>query len=342
MGSAFDGGDQTAAVKSLFANAGIPDGEAADTVVNVETLAFASGASFGAGLKAAREFLGLSLQDVADATKIRGQYLASLEAMDLAQLPSRPFTLGYVRAYARVLGLDEDKAIAHFRMDAPDPNEPLRAPVGVPKVGDPRLGFLFTGAALVVAAIVAWNIVQHVMAKHSPLPKDELPIVATVPDAQTAPVQLGEALPVPVESTIPDPYVTPGLSGVTGVPEAPVNTGPLKPATEARRFATRSAIFGAPAEQSQLLIQAQRSVSLVARGGDGKVYFAQQLGAGEAYRVPMLSGLLIDVSSPEAMEVYVGGMLAGTLAHPVTPLSSLPKAAPPVVTPVQPAALPQG
>src|SRR5580693_2314470 len=48
------------------------------------------GVGFGGALRVARESRGLSLQDVADATRVRRAYLAALEEMRLDQLPSRP------------------------------------------------------------------------------------------------------------------------------------------------------------------------------------------------------------------------------------------------------------
>lgn len=332
LGSTYTGAD-IAAGGDLYSRPQ-PDAEP----VTVDSLVFASGQTFGEGMRAGREFLGLDVQAIADATKIRRQYLAALEAMDLGQLPSRPFILGYVRAYARVLGIDEEKAVARFRQDAPDPDEPLRAPVGVPKTADPRFALLGVAAGVVIAAIVVWNVAQRAMAEHDPHPAKGA--VATVADTAQGPVQIGEALPPPQESTLPDPYITPGLAPeVSGVEAAPANVGPLRPALEARRFVAKGAVHGAPATQSQIVIQAQRSASLVARGGDGKVYFAQQLKGGEAYRTPMLPGLLIDVSSPEAMDVFVGGALVGTLNEPVTPLSAIVRAAPPPPLPA-PTAVP--
>jgi hypothetical protein len=326
MGSTFGGADFASGVDPYSRAA--PDAEPA----TVESLVFAPRQTFGEGLRAGREFLGLDLQSVAEATKIRRQYLSALEAMDLGQLPSRPFILGYVRAYARVLGVDEEQALARFRQDAPDPDEPLRAPVGVPKTADPRFGLLGAAAGIVIAAIVVWNVAQRAMAEHDPNPnKGAVAMVADPAGAAPGqPVQLGEALPPPQESTLPDPYITPGLAPeVTGVEVPPANEGPLRPPAEARRFAAKGPVHGAPETQSQIIFQAQRSISLVARDADGKVYFAQQLKGGEAYRAPMLPGLLIDVSSPEAMEVYVGGALAGTLTQPVTPLATIAKVAPP-------------
>lgn len=321
-GSAFDGA-QAASGADLYSDSG------ADAPrLSVEALAFAPGVHFGAGLKAARESLGFDLARIADATKIRRHYLASLEAMDLAQLPSRPFILGYVRAYARVLGLDEERAIARFRQDAPDPNEPLRAPVGVSKIADPRFGLLAAAAGMVIAAIVVWNVAQRAMAKHEADPATEA--ATMVPDFSSGPVTLGEPLPPPQESTLPDPYITPGLSGeVTGVQPAAPPTGPLEAPKEVRPFVAKGGVYGADAANSQIVIQARRSGALIARGGDGKVYFAQQLQAGEAYRAPMLPGLVIDVSSPQIMDVFIAGVLAGNLVQPITPLSALAKALPP-------------
>lgn len=307
--------------------------------VTVESLVFAPGRTFGEGMKAGREFLGLDIQRVADATKIRSQYLTALEAMDISKLPSRPFILGYVRAYAQVLDIDEDQAVARFRQDAPDPNEPLRAPVGVPKTADPRFGLLGAAAGVVIAAIVIWNVAQRAMTEHDPNPVKGT--VATVADPMTGPVQLGEALPAPQESTLPDPYITPGLAPeITGVDPAPAKVGPLRAPVEARRFVAKGPILGAPATQSQIVVQAQRSVSLIARAADGKVFFAQQLKTGEAYRTPMTPGLVIDVSSPEAIDVFVGGVFVGNLTEPVTSLSAIVKAAPPPPIPAAPPVAP--
>ncbi|MBS0331840.1 MAG: helix-turn-helix domain-containing protein, partial [Proteobacteria bacterium] len=59
-----------------------------------------SGPDIGSALKAVRESRRLSLETLADMTRVRRAYLADIEAMRLDRLPSRPFTIGYIRAYA--------------------------------------------------------------------------------------------------------------------------------------------------------------------------------------------------------------------------------------------------
>ena len=84
-----------------------------------------SGADIGQALKAMRERKKLSLEEVADITRVRRAYLADIEAMRLDKLPSRPFTIGYIRAYAEALGLDGEAAVERFKRRS-RPTSPAR------------------------------------------------------------------------------------------------------------------------------------------------------------------------------------------------------------------------
>ena len=79
--------------------------------------------SFGNELKAAREALSLSIQDVAGRIKIRGDYLRALEAEDLKVLPERTFTRAYLQTYARELSLDAAPLLRDFDRLLPQPPE---------------------------------------------------------------------------------------------------------------------------------------------------------------------------------------------------------------------------
>jgi cytoskeletal protein RodZ len=57
-------------------------------------------------LRHARERLGLSLGDIADRTKVRATILGAIENNDVDHLPPPIFTRGFVKAYAREVGLD--------------------------------------------------------------------------------------------------------------------------------------------------------------------------------------------------------------------------------------------
>jgi cytoskeleton protein RodZ len=70
--------------------------------------------SFGAKLKSEREKRAITLEQISASTKIGTRMLEALEQEKFNQLPGGIFNKGFVRAYARCLGLDEDQAVADY------------------------------------------------------------------------------------------------------------------------------------------------------------------------------------------------------------------------------------
>jgi len=64
-------------------------------------------ASFGEELRREREIRGISLKEIADATKISKRFLEAIERNDHRTLPAPVFTRGFVREYAKYLGLEK-------------------------------------------------------------------------------------------------------------------------------------------------------------------------------------------------------------------------------------------
>ena len=60
----------------------------------------------GAMLRAARERAGLSQDDIAGKLKLAPRQIAAIEIGDWNSLPERTFTRGFMRSYARIVGLD--------------------------------------------------------------------------------------------------------------------------------------------------------------------------------------------------------------------------------------------
>src|SRR3954466_15474556 len=89
-------------------------------------------ASFGERIKREREMRGVSLEEIAESTKIGKRNLEALETEDFDKLPGGIFNKGFVRAYAKYLGLDEDQPGRYFF----GPKNP--ASRGTPRAGDPE------------------------------------------------------------------------------------------------------------------------------------------------------------------------------------------------------------
>src|SRR3954467_2403415 len=69
---------------------------------------------FGDKLGEARERRGLSLRQIANATKISMITLEALERNDIARLPGGIFSRGVVRSYSLEVGLDPEATIEEF------------------------------------------------------------------------------------------------------------------------------------------------------------------------------------------------------------------------------------
>ncbi len=76
----------------------------------------------GQQLKQARERKGLSDADIAQAQHLRPAIIQAIEAGDYSQVDSELFLKGYVRAYAKQVGLDDNAVIAELDREL----EPLR------------------------------------------------------------------------------------------------------------------------------------------------------------------------------------------------------------------------
>lgn len=69
-------------------------------------------------MRGERATLGKSLLDVQRELKIKATYIAAIENCDLAAFESQGFVAGYVRSYARYLGMDPDAAFKRFCAEA--------------------------------------------------------------------------------------------------------------------------------------------------------------------------------------------------------------------------------
>lgn len=80
--------------------------------------------AFGDRLRREREMRGITLDEITESTKISRRHLEALETEHFDQLPGGVFNKGFVRAYARFLGIDEDQAVADYSTASNEQPEP--------------------------------------------------------------------------------------------------------------------------------------------------------------------------------------------------------------------------
>lgn len=105
----------------------------------------------GQRLKVAREAAGMALTDVAERLRLSTTIVKALEADDYERLPGAAFVKGYLRNYARLVGLPADD-IANLYQQIYDEEHPVETVEVLPPTTQRRSGLIWL--ALVVGVIV--------------------------------------------------------------------------------------------------------------------------------------------------------------------------------------------
>lgn len=135
----------------------------------------------GAGLRLAREQSGLSLRQIADATKLSVRSLDALERNRIAQLPGGIYRRAIVRAYASEIGLDPETTLRTFLAQYPDDVPSLARSSMAPAVPERtvlRAAIRLLGALIPILAGVLY---VASMARHSELPRPSGDVRSALP-----------------------------------------------------------------------------------------------------------------------------------------------------------------
>jgi cytoskeleton protein RodZ len=198
--------------------------------------------SLGARLKRERERRKITLDEVSSSTKITPRMLKALEEDHFDQLPGGIFNKGFIRAYARHLGLDEEQAISDY----------LAATTALQAAREPEEALAAAARAADSRALEKYN-------RPDELPWGKLAIVLLA-------ASLGFAIwgwRSRDHSRHPIQAATPAIS--TSVPDAPVPQASASPVT-----AASAASFTAPSDAGMTLLIHAREDSWLTIVADGK------------------------------------------------------------------------
>ena len=167
---------------------------------------------FGATLREARERRGVSLRDIANATKISVGFLEALERNDIARLPGGIFSRSFVRSYAIEVGLDPDRTILEFIAQFPNDSVTAGHPVSdqvednEALESDRKMAGTLIWLVVISIPIAAAVLYYATMANHPRQPDAAAPVAITAPGPETTPavtpasVETAAAEAAPLES----------------------------------------------------------------------------------------------------------------------------------------------
>jgi cytoskeleton protein RodZ len=196
--------------------------------------------SFGERMQREREMRSITLDEIAEHTKISKRNLTALEEENFAQLPGGIFNKGFVRAYARYLGIDEEQAVADYlAADAEKQRKRMPIPIDQASAGlrpesvadrpaivegepqpDQAAGFMTAAVALVVVLGIG-GLAYKWMQSRNPDPPAHVAEARTQPEQTPVATQELPVQPISAPSSVPTP--SSDLSSPTGkMPEVAI------------------------------------------------------------------------------------------------------------------------
>jgi cytoskeleton protein RodZ len=188
--------------------------------------------SAGASLAAAREELNLSISDVARHLKLTPAQVEALEEGAYERLPGRVFVRGFLRNYAKLLGVDPQPLLRRIEHEMPQPRVVQEAPhqhEAVMPTGEKSRVPLYGGIiAIVIAALAAYEFGFNA----PPAAEGETP-AATAAPAVTDPSAAASTPAAP--AAVPSKPQPPGIATASLPSSAPAGASgaPLDPALSA-------------------------------------------------------------------------------------------------------------
>ncbi|WP_010160904.1 helix-turn-helix domain-containing protein [Sphingomonas sp. PAMC 26617] len=164
----------------------------------------------GERLREAREAMGLSLAEVAARTRIPVRQLEAIEQSNFAALPSITYSVGFAKAYARAVGVDEVAVGRDIRGAVDKPSTPRRIEYEAYEIVEPSrgptrglaLGALIAAVILLIGAGIWYG--TNLFHPEENAPVGSAPVASTVPVAAPAPAPIPTPQNGPVVLTATD------------------------------------------------------------------------------------------------------------------------------------------
>jgi len=168
--------------------------------------------ALGEEFRSAREARGLTLSDVAEAIHIRSVYLNAIEQDDWPAIGAPVYVRGFLRTYARFLGLDAEAAVARFNELAPPerPAASVASAVDTTPRGGPSIWVAVgTIVALLLVGFVGWEWWQYAHGAN----EGAVAEATAAPQPTAAPAESGASAPAgAAPSAAPSARVAPPVA----------------------------------------------------------------------------------------------------------------------------------
>lgn len=277
-------------------------------------------ASFGDSLRQERLRKQITLDQVAEATKINQRFLQAIEEETLQVLPGGVFNRNFVRSYARYLGLNEEQYVEEYIRATGDSAQPSALPHPPAGSSEP----LISGSTLLALLIAGIVVMVAWAGLHLYQEQPRQQAVASAPAAQTATPPQAAARPLipPPAGAVPASEPSQAVQRKTPAPAtAPPTSEPgatLAPVASSSMTAGPAAaadmvIPPTPAGKMSLVVAATRQPAWIQIFTDGHWRLEATLEPGQYRVVFFRQSVRVNSGNAGATEVRINGKPQGTL-----------------------------
>lgn len=265
--------------------------------------------ALGETFRKQREASGISLEEIADDSKISIRFLRAIEKERFDLLPGGIFNRSFVRQYARYLGMDEEVAVREYLQatghgtENPVPPQPGVAETPVVSVGSSYLRIVL--AAVCLGALLggmAYGLYRFKGPFFSWLSGRRTPVSVSLPPPPLSPPAATAPLPAVGSASQPSPAARRDLPASSAakpatatVPESSLATSPAE-----------GAGAGLPSEGLQLRIDSGAPVWLSITT-DGQKQWQGTLRANQSRQVQATDSIRLTVGDAAAVELILNG-----------------------------------
>jgi cytoskeleton protein RodZ len=272
----------------------------------------------GQDLRAARIRRGDDLAAVSRALKIRKDHLDALENDRQEDLPGRTYAIGFVRSYARYLGLDVNALVERFKAEIAGRGDEHALPATNLLDDDGRrLPNGWRILAAVVGIALLWGVWHIFFAA-----RDAAPPVPAPPALSNNAARITDTpkpAPPATDAAATSPQPDASAPQTTAVAQTQTQSNPQSPQVAvpavpqgSQADASSNQVFGQQnRDGSRVALRARDATRITVKGTDGKLYINRDLAPGEVYYVPNLPGLSMALSNAGALEVDLDGVSLG-------------------------------
>ena len=262
---------------------------------------------FGQRLRDARERRGISLRQIANATKISVGVLEALERNDISKLPGGIFGRAFVRSYAIEVGLDPEATIQDFIAQFPNDSVTVGHPAsdqgddheGVES--DRRTAGTFLWLMAISVPIAAGLLYVATLGRRAGTePAPPAAVAAPAPETRAA----AEPAPAPVPDQPSAPPAAPAMP--------PASASATVPPSPPHSADARASVSAASDDQLTVVLTATRPC-WVSATVDGHKAIERLLQAGEQQTVTVRREMVLTAGDASAIAVRFNGADARSL-----------------------------